>query len=106
MSLANRLSRVTHLKVVRYPIVEVTFDDGFRGEVDFSDTIARGDVMAPLRDPAYFATISIDEHGHKVGWRLDDMGNELDFGAGALRRDAEDRVVALLAASKHRPAAE
>ena len=100
------MAHVIHLKVVRYPVVEVTFDDGFRGEVDFSDTIARGDVMAPLRDPAYFATIAVDEHGRRVGWRLDDTGNELDFGAGALRHDAEDRAVALLAAGKHRPAAE
>ena len=102
----SRISRVTHLKVVRFPVIEVTFDDRFCGEVDFTDIISRGEVMAPLRGPAYFAKVAIDEYGHRIGWRLDDVGHELDFGADALRRDAEDHAVAMLASGGHRPAAE
>lgn len=102
----SRIPRVTHLKVVRFPVIEVTFDDGFRGEVDFTDIISRGNALAPLRDPAYFSKVAIDELGHRIGWRLDDMGNELDFGADSLRRNAEDHAVAELASDPHRPAAE
>lgn len=40
----------------------VEFDDGTRGEIDLSSRLF-GPVFEPLRDPAAFAQVVIDEYG-------------------------------------------
>ncbi|MGB5815220.1 MAG: DUF2442 domain-containing protein [Thermoanaerobaculia bacterium] len=42
--------------------LHVEFADGTEGEVDLSDRLD-GPVFEPLRDPDYFAQVSIDEFG-------------------------------------------
>lgn len=40
--------------------IEVRFEDGIRGAVDLSELVGLG-VFAPLRDPALFAQVTLDE---------------------------------------------
>ena len=46
--------------------LRVEFDDGVTGEVDLSGAIC-GPVFEPLRDPAEFAKVFVDEFG-AVAW--------------------------------------
>src|ERR1700688_3546963 len=87
-----KFHRITRVDVPRYPILRLTFDDGFSGEVDFSETIAEGGVMALLRDPAVFACAKIGDGGRSLGW-VDPQGDDVDFCADALRFNAEEHVV-------------
>jgi hypothetical protein len=56
--------------------------------VDLRPIIAQGRIMTWLQQPRNFAKVQIDEFGHHVFW-IDDDGREIDFGADALRSDAE-----------------
>jgi hypothetical protein len=98
-----KFHRITRVDVPRYPILRLTFDDGFAGEVDFSDTIAGAGVMTLLQDPAVFARVEIGDGGRSLGW-VDAQGEDIDFCADALRFKAEEHVVrdrgARFAASK------
>ncbi len=89
--------RIADVSVVRYPVLQVTFDDGVSGEYDLSDLIARGQVFQPLRDEAYFNRVAVGPHGHTFGWNLDDTGHELDFCPDATRIHIEEQKVAELA---------
>lgn len=75
----DRQYRIKSVEVVRYPVLRVTFDDGLSGEYDLSELIANGPMFAPLKDEAYFKTVSVGEYGHTFGWNLDDVGHEIDF---------------------------
>lgn len=86
-----KLYRIVDVSVPRYPIVRLTFDDGFSGDVDFADTIAGGEAMMPLRDPTVFKQVAIKEDGRALGWGGEDGG--LDFCTDALRFQAEEAVV-------------
>ena len=44
----------------------VEFEDGVKGEVDLSDRLF-GLVFEPLKDPAFFARVTVDEFG-AVSW--------------------------------------
>jgi hypothetical protein len=89
--------RIKSVEVVRYPVLRVTFDDGLSGEYDLSDLIARGPVFAPLKDKAFFNTVSVGEHGHTFGWNLEDVGHEIDFCPDATRIRIETQKVEELA---------
>lgn len=89
--------RIADVSVVRYPVLQVTFDDGISGEYDLSDLIARGPVFEPLRDEAYFRRVAVGPYGHTFGWNLDDAGNEIDFCPDATRIRIEEQKVAELA---------
>jgi hypothetical protein len=39
--------RIVDVSVVRYPVLQVTFDDGLSGEYDLSEMIANGPVFEP-----------------------------------------------------------
>ncbi len=47
--------------------LRLTFDDGTVGEVDFSGHEWRG-VFEPLRDPDYFARVTVDAEAGTVTW--------------------------------------
>ena len=85
-----KLYKIVDVSVPRYPVVRLTFDDGFSGDVDFADTLAGSKAMMPLRDPAVFKQVAIKEDGRALGWG---DGDELDFCADALRFQAEETVV-------------
>jgi hypothetical protein len=46
--------------------LEIAFSDGLRGTVKLKDRLF-GPVFEPLKDPAYFAQVRIDEFG-AVSW--------------------------------------
>jgi hypothetical protein len=100
--------RVKSVEAVRYPVLRVTFDDGLSGEYDLSDLIDNGPVFARLKDPAYFNTVAVGEHGHTFGWNLDELGNEIDFCPDATRILIEEQKIQELAEGYRlsRPAAE
>jgi Protein of unknown function (DUF2442) len=56
------MERITFVKAKPDWKLEVGFDDGTRGEVSLKDRLF-GPVFEPLRDPALFAQVSIDEFG-------------------------------------------
>src|SRR5262245_54168674 len=87
-----KLYKITQVDVPRYPVVRLTFDDGLAGEVDFSQTIARGGVMSLLRDQTVFASARIGDGGRSLAWG-DVSGEEIDFCADALRFKVEEQVV-------------
>jgi hypothetical protein len=58
---------VTEAKVLRTYVLELTFTDGTRGEVDVENELY-GEVFEPLRDPAYFALGELDAVIGTVVW--------------------------------------
>ena len=47
----------------------VRFRDGVEGEVDFAKLLKfRGELVAPLRDPSYFAKAFVDREAQVVTW--------------------------------------
>ena len=87
-----RLYKIVTIEVPRYPVLRLTYDDGFSGEVDFADVLARGGVMTFLADPTVFGRVKLGEDGRSLGW-VDSEGNDIDFCADALRFKAEEQVV-------------
>jgi hypothetical protein len=53
-----KLVRTTGVEVVGDHRLRLRFEDGAEGEVDFSGFDWKG-VFAPLKDPAYFALVSL-----------------------------------------------
>jgi hypothetical protein len=47
-------------------IYHVVFDDGKRGDIDFSEYIGRGPVFEPLRDEVFFKKATIE--GGTISW--------------------------------------
>jgi len=47
-------------------VYHVVFDDGKRGDVDFSEYIGRGPVYTPLRDKEFFKKATIE--GGTIAW--------------------------------------
>lgn len=59
------MERIIRLEA-RYPYrLFVEFDDGLQGEYDMSGRLT-GPVFEPLRDPAFFAQVRLDELGAPV----------------------------------------
>lgn len=68
MSVAeNYLPVVTGVAVVGNHVLRLLFSDGTVGDVDFSGERWPG-VLAPLRDPAYFARVSVDPEAGTIAW--------------------------------------
>ncbi len=61
------METVVAVKVLRPYILDVTFDDGFRREVDV-EPFLWGKVFQPLRDPAYFAQVTVDAELGTIVW--------------------------------------
>lgn len=65
--------RVVAAKVIRPYVLDLTFNDGVRREVDLESEL-EGDVFEPLRDPTFFAHATLDPVIGTVVWP-----NEADF---------------------------
>ncbi|CAN5550275.1 DUF2442 domain-containing protein [soil metagenome] len=57
---------VTKAKFVAGNVIDLTFSDGLRAEVDFSIWVQKYPFFAPLKDPDYFQNFSLD--GWTVVW--------------------------------------
>ena len=90
------MSELPHLKAVT-PIggyrLRLRYSDGFVGEVDFADTVARGGTFAFMGRPDRFAMVKVAHGGTSLQW-IDDDGDEIDFDAYAQRMTAEANAVA------------
>ncbi len=100
--------RVAAAKAVRFPVLQITFEDGLTGEIDLSGDIKPGSLFEPLADRALFDRVAVATGGRSVGWRLETIGHEIDLGADSLRIDIETKHVHHLAEryKEQRPAAE
>ena len=61
------LETVVAVRVLRPYLLEVTFDDGVRRQVDM-EPLLWGEVFQPLRDPAYFAKVAVDADSGTIAW--------------------------------------
>jgi hypothetical protein len=64
-------------------LIEIEFDDGSRGTVDFSKYLTRGGVFERFRDPVYFATFRVDEEAGTLIW-----GDDVDIAPETLYAQA------------------
>jgi hypothetical protein len=94
--------------VTSYPILSLEFTDGFVGELDLTNEIETGPMFAPLKDRDFFNRVALSDGGRIFGWRLDEIGQEIDFDASAARIDIETAMTAKAASNyrSHRTAAE
>jgi hypothetical protein len=75
-----RLSNIKYLGGYR---LRATFSDGMAGEYDFASIVAEsGPMVEPLRDPAYFARVFLEDGA--LTWP-----NGYDATPGWLRREIE-----------------
>jgi len=94
----NLLSSVN---VKSYPVLHLVFKDGFSGDYDLTEIIPKGSLFDPLKDRDFFSKVAMDKRGFSFGWRLDEIGNEIDFSAEGARIDLETEFVRKLA-KEHR----
>lgn len=71
------MRRVTHVEARPGYRLELLFDDGIRGEICLADRLF-GPMFEPLKDPEFFALVSVDEFG-AVCWP-----NQADLAPDAL----------------------
>jgi hypothetical protein len=60
------MNDVVEIKYKEGFVYHVVFDDGKRGDVDFSEYIEKGPVFEPLRDKAFFKKARIE--GGTISW--------------------------------------
>lgn len=56
------MHRVKNVETKPDHILSITFEDGTTGEINLSDRLF-GPMFEPLKDPAYFAQVSVDAFG-------------------------------------------
>jgi Protein of unknown function (DUF2442) len=61
-----KLNDVVSVKYAGDYIYHVVFDDGVKGEVDFSKYLDKGAIFAPLKDKNYFKLARIE--GGTISW--------------------------------------
>jgi hypothetical protein len=67
MSPVEELVDITGVEVIGEYRLRLSFADGTVGDVDFSGRAWRG-VFEPLRDPAYFARVTVDPEAGTITW--------------------------------------
>ena len=67
MESVEQLVDVTAVEVVGGYQLRLTFADGTVGEVDFTGRDWHR-IFEPLRDPAYFARVTVDPEAGTIGW--------------------------------------
>ena len=67
MLLMDQLVDVTDVEVTGSYRLRLTFEDGLVGIIDFGNRTWTG-VFEPLRDPAYFAQVSVDREAGTIAW--------------------------------------
>lgn len=77
--MTNDIPKIAAVATVAPNIIDVTWRDGRADRIDLSDWIAKGSaVIAPLADPAVFATARVDDYGSAIAW-----GDDEDLGIDA-----------------------
>ncbi|MGH6838462.1 MAG: hypothetical protein ACREDT_06620 [Methylocella sp.] len=90
---------MTSVEPVLNGVAKIIWLDGYEAVVDLRPVLAEGDPFAFLRSqPDRFRAVQLAEFGHAIYW-LDDVGDDIDFGSGSLRRRAERQAEILRLAS-------
>ena len=80
----ERTPAVVGVAVVRPNVMRLLFDDGVVRDVRYVPGEARGSLLLPLDDPAYFAQVRVDDDARTVVWP-----NGLDSAPEVLHGDHE-----------------
>jgi hypothetical protein len=81
---------IVALRTLRHGVLEVTWADGFVGQVDLQGLIDRGGVYATLTVPAKFSRVAIAQDRQSIVW-TDCDGDRIELGSPSLRVRAEVR---------------
>ena len=85
--------RIIQVRHIRNYILELTFADGVRGELDFRDRIVgRGGVFTPLHDVNFFARVSVAAERGTLVWP-----NEVDLDPDVLYSQVTGVPIPMLA---------
>jgi hypothetical protein len=76
----QKIVHITEVEALGEHRLRLCFEDGARGELDFSKEVWRG-IFAPLADPGYFASVELDEELGTIVWP-----NGADFAPETLHR--------------------
>jgi hypothetical protein len=87
----KEFGRIVTADPVIHGVLKLVFTDGYECVVDLRPIIGQGNVLTWLQVPQNFQKLQLEEFGHHVFW-IDDKGQEIDFGADSLRRDAEEQA--------------
>ena len=68
MSTVNEMPRAVEMRLLEDHRVYVVFKDGTEGVADLSDLVGRGPVFEPLRDPAFFRKVRLNEEWGTIEW--------------------------------------
>jgi len=77
------LHDVVSATLVRDYRIELVFDDGKRGVVDFSQYLDRGGIFARLKDLEFFRSFTVDRELGVITW-----GGEIDIAPETLYAEA------------------
>ena len=84
MTQSDRTPSVVGVAVLRPHVMRLLFDDGVVRDVQYVPREARGSLLEPLDDPAYFGQVRVDAEAHTVVWP-----NGLDLAPEVLHGDFE-----------------
>lgn len=84
MTAKNRTPQVVGVAVIRPHVMRLLFNDGAIRDIQYVPREARGSMLRPLSDPAYFAQVRIDPEARTVVWP-----NGLDLAPEVLHGDYE-----------------
>ena len=87
----KKLPRIVSADPVIHGVLKIVWNDGYEGVVDLRPTIARGKIFTYLRKPKNFQKVKVSDYGHSIEW-INEKGEEIDFGADALREKAESQT--------------
>lgn len=81
------LGKIASVAILGPGCLEIGWDDGRVAPVDLAETISQRAALAPMRDPAEFARVSISDDSWSLEWP-----SGIDFGAAQLRRWADEQA--------------
>jgi hypothetical protein len=87
----TEIARIISADPVIHGVLKIVWDDGYEGVVDIRPVIARGRIFNYLASPEHFRDVHVGECGHAIYW-VNEAGEEIDFGADALREKAEKQA--------------
>ena len=91
------IGALTGLSVTGPSALRLSWDDGARGQVEFSAVARRRRALAPLLDPEQFARAALSDDGWSVEWP-----GGIDFGSAQLRRWSAEQAGETMSASAFR----
>ena len=94
----KKLPRIVSVEPVIHGVLKIAWNGRYVGLVDLRPTIARGRVFSYLQKPKNFEKVQVTEYGHSIEW-VNDKGEQIDFGADALREKAEKQAALIALAS-------